>query len=109
MIRLNVFLPVCVCVCVLIRCNLAKAQRDDSCVFEAACMHMYLGHPTDNVRIESLKKCDAWKQSMSAATAKLFPGLSVTTLSLLCDGTFVSGFTLIGCLITSCYTQDTGR
>lgn len=29
---------------------------------DAACIHMYLGHPTDNVQIESLKKYDAWKQ-----------------------------------------------
>lgn len=44
---------------------------------------MYLGHPTDNVRIESLKKCDAWKQSMSATMVKLFSGLGVTTAATL--------------------------
>ena len=46
-----------------IHCNMAKGLREDICVCEAACMHMYLGHPTDNVQIESLKKYDARKQS----------------------------------------------
>lgn len=44
-----------------IHCNLAKELRQDS-VCDAACIHMYLGHPTDNVQIKSFKKYDAWKQ-----------------------------------------------
>lgn len=34
-------------------------------MFEAACKHMYLGHPTDNVQIESLKERSAPIQSMA--------------------------------------------
>ncbi len=33
---------------------------------------MYLGHPTDNVQIKSLKKYDAQKRSTSRTTEKLF-------------------------------------
>lgn len=42
-----------------------ERERGDGCVFEAACKHMYLGHPTDNVQIESLKERNARIQSMA--------------------------------------------
>lgn len=43
-------------------------KREDGYLWEAACIHMYLGHPTDNVQIESLKKYDAEKRSRSWTT-----------------------------------------
>lgn len=42
-----------------------ERERGDGCVFEAACKHMYLGHPTDNVQIESLKERNARIQSVA--------------------------------------------
>lgn len=74
---------------------------------------MYLGHPTDNVQIESLKKCDAWKQSVSMTTVKLFSVLIVTKSIMQprcqCNGTFILSVTLIGCLIISCCTHGICR
>ena len=104
-----------------IHCNMAKGLRKDICACEAACMHMYLGHPTDNVQIESLKKYDARKQSPTTVRLLLDQHKAAcrhmwnyrikppcATLSVKLSIHF-KVFPFTGCLIISCCTHSAGR